>query len=294
MHDVLQRCEALIVKFLICVFGMFPLSILYAGADVLGWCMFVALKKRTKIALDNLELAFGNEKTDEERRRIARASGQNLLRVYAEFMYFARHPYKLESCCERSLDDAQYLDAAHARGKGVVYLTGHIGNWEMLPLLGGVWGIPLTSIGRAIKNRYLMKSIDEMRQLTGSVMIEKEYAVKEIMRALRDQRGVGVLIDQRGGNAGEQITFFGETATATPFPALMKIKLDCTMLPVFLVRTYKGKFRFVLKKEIVLPADITDKQEQIHALVQAYTDAVEEIVREYPEQWLWYHRRWRL
>jgi KDO2-lipid IV(A) lauroyltransferase len=128
----------------------------------------------------------------------------------------------------------------------------------------------------------------------GCGYIDKEYAAKESMRVLQRNEIVGMIVDQRVGSTGILVNFFNRPVTATPFPALMQIKYGSRLYPIFSIRERLGCFHVQLGEEIVVPEHITDKQGKIHYIVQAYTKAIEDIVRKYPEQWLWYHRRWRL
>jgi len=292
--EVIYLIEYIIVRIIFYILSFVPLSILKIGATIVGTIGYCILGKRREVALQNLRLAFKDEKTEKEIRRIARMSCINLIYTYIEFMHFPRFLVNVKNRFVMDEDSRKRINEAVHADNSLIYLTAHFGNWEFLSLFAGDDGQQLSSIGRAVKNHYIADFVNRMRCLAGSAMLDKEDAVKGAMKAIRNNEQVGILVDQRAGNSGIEVKYFGEPVSATPFPALMKIKFGSVLLPIFCIRKKVGAFQIVVGDGIDIPADLSDSDETIHYVVQTYTGAIENIVRKFPEQWLWYHRRWRL
>lgn len=294
MQDILWRIEYGLVRCVFFLVRLFPLGFWCFPARMLGCFGFFVLAKRRRDALANLRLISGNDADEHALNRIACRSCQHLVYAYLEFIHCTRSREKVKTYGAFTAAEQKTLDGYYGRRKGLMYLTAHIGNWEFLSLIAGVSGFPLTSIGRAVKNPYLTQYVNRLRSITGSAIIDKKDAVRGTLDVLRKKECLGTLVDQRGGDSGIVIQFMGQPASATPFPALMKLRFDCALVPIFCIRERVGKFSFVIGDEIVVPPGVTDKDEIIRSVTQAYTDEIEKVVRRYPEQWLWFHRRWRL
>jgi KDO2-lipid IV(A) lauroyltransferase len=286
--------EYLLVRIVYCFLGFLPLRLLHAIACGVGTIGYYILPKKRKLALENLRLAFGTEKSTRELRRIARASLNNLIFIYLELIYFSKRRRYLDKYFYLDATSRKYVDHMLAEPKATMYLTGHFGNWEFLALCAGFSGQKMHAIGRPIKNRFIFNYISRLRCVTESSVIDKDYAVKGTLKVFQKKEIVGTLIDQRVGSSGIVVDFFGHPAYTTPFPALMKLKYDCVLHPAFAIRKSVGLFHVEIKDPIKVPLHLAGNEEKIKYMVQEYTKVVEDVVRAYPEQWLWYHRRWRL
>ncbi len=291
---VIYFIEYLLMRAVYALLGFFPLRVLYAIAHGVGTLGYYILPKKRKIALENLRLAFGTTKSERELRRIARVSLVNLIFIYFEFIFFSRRRRQLDKYFYFDPEGWEIVNGLVKVPKPAMYLTAHIGSWEFLALCAGFIGQKMHAIGRPIKNRFIFDYISRLRCVTESSVIDKNHAVKGTIKVFQKKEVIGTLIDQRVGSSGIVVEFFGYPAYTTPFPALMKIKYDCVLYPVFAIRKGCGLFHIVLKEEITVPTHLKNNEEKVKFMVKAYTKVVEDIVREYPEQWLWYHRRWRL
>ncbi|MFC1809512.1 lysophospholipid acyltransferase family protein [Candidatus Omnitrophota bacterium] len=294
LRNFFYLCEYIIVR-IVCLFIVFvPRCVLRLISIIVGTIGYYVLPKKRKIALDNLRIAFGKEKTDKERKCIARASMQNLVFVFLEFIHFAKHKEILNKYVFFDEEERSRIEKIASENKGYILMTAHIGSWELLILAAKLLGFRMSIVTRAVKNKYLYDYITYLRSSSGVKIIDKPDAVKTAIRIAQDKGTIGTMIDQRVGESGVVVDFFGQPATVTRFPALMHLKYDFTLYPIFAIRKSSGRYHIVLKDEISAPKHIQDKEARIEYMVKAYTKAVEDVVREYPEQWLWYHRRWRL
>ena len=245
-----------------------------------------------RIAFRNLALAMPD--TDPaERRRIARRVFVNLGRMLAEFAHF---PHYTRQNVERVIayDGYENFAAAAARGKGVLYLTGHVGAWELGAFAQSVYGHPLHVVIRALDNPLLNTLVNHRRTLAGNRIIEKRDFLRGILEALHNNEAVGILMDQ---NSSEQegvfVEFFGVPACTTTGLARIALKTGAAVVPAFAFwdparRRYRLRFDPAL--ELVRSGDT---QQDVADDTQLFTRVLEEHIRRLPDQWLWIHRRWK-
>ncbi len=252
--------------------------------DVLWW----ALPRRRAVALDNLRRSFGAEWTPAEIRRLGRRSFQHLGMNLAEGCRYFLRPTEVMLSRVR-MEGREHLQAAAARGGGVLILTAHFGNWELLAAAHGLSGLPLSIVTRPLDHPLLDDLADRFRRRSGAELIAKRQAVREVLTALRRQRVVGILLDQNATRAeGVFVPFFGSPASTSKGLALLALRTGAPVLPVFLRREPDGRHCIEVGAALAPPED---------GLVTTYTATfnrvIEAAIRRAPEQWLWMHDRWR-
>lgn len=180
-----------------------------------------------------------------------------------------------------------YVDAK-LRGKGVLFATGHLGNWELSSVAHALMTEPMNIVVRPLDNPQLDRIFARRREHGGNRVIDRGNFIREILRALKRNEAVGVLVDQHVlGDKAVPVQFFGRTAMADPVFAKLAASSGATVIPGFAVwrddlRRYVLKFYPPVAISGDVPAD-----------TQAIQTAVEQAIREYPDQWLWIHRRWK-
>lgn len=248
-------------------------------------------RKHLAIAADNLRQAFPQWT---ERRILTTARG-----VYAHFGAVLFDILWLERRSDRRLLDcvevegAEHVQAALAMGKGMVLVTGHLGNWEVHGVATGMLFGPLGVVARPLDNPALDGRLCAFRASRGNTIIYKKRALNQVLRTLREGRGVAILVDQ---NVQEQdgifVDFFSRKAATTTVAAALALKTGCALIPARTVLRPDGLYRAVYEPPIPV-APTGDREADIAALTQALTSRIEAWVREAPEQWLWIHRRWK-
>ncbi|MBM4349930.1 MAG: hypothetical protein FJ106_08600 [Deltaproteobacteria bacterium] len=243
------------------------------------------------IAIDNLEIAFGQEKTGAERRSIARKNFQNLGMMAIEFFQIPKmdlETYKRKVAVE-GLDKAlKVLD----ENRGALLLLGHFGNWELMALMSKVINRPILAIAKPIKkNPRLDRWIIGTRNKIGLEIIPPVNATKKVLQALSRNQIVAILFDQRGKRSkGVWADFFGRKVPTTSGLAVMAIKSRAPVLPVFMVREGFWKHRLIIRDPLEIIHTGVFRQD-VEANTQLFNRVLESIIRQYPEQWLWIHRR---
>ena len=272
--------------------GIFRTLSLDAASNLGGWMgrrIFSRLPP-DKIARANLKAAYP-EKTAAARDAIRIAMWDNLGRTVAEYPHLKQFSFN-GADPRLQIEHIGYLHAALARDKGLLFLSGHMGNWELLPITGQIWGLDGATVVRPPNNPYVANWIARQRGLTGPKdQIGKHSGAKRIFVQLRSGKVIYMLADQKN-NEGIAVPFFGRDAMTTPVPAALALKLGATIL--FAASHRRGRSaRFDI---IVEPAiDFTpsgDEARDTRMLTEMITARIEKMIRAEPSQWLWIHRRW--
>jgi KDO2-lipid IV(A) lauroyltransferase len=259
-----------------------------AGARLL----LLLLPKFRKTAEFNLRLAFP-EKTESEYRALMRKMSGSLGWMAAEF---ARFPKYNKENIERVviLDGHENFLAGQSRGKGVIYLTGHIGAWELSSFAHGLYGFPLHYMARPLDNKLLDTMVNRYRGLSGNLPIFKNESARVMLRVLKDAGTVGILADQNTMRSeGVFVDFFSTPACTTTGIARLALHTHAAVVPGYAYwdeRLRKYRLRFEPPVELVRTGDT---EQDILVNTQRFTKIIEQIVREHPEQWVWIHARWK-
>ena len=254
--------------------------------------VYVLDDRHRRIALRNLAVAFP-EWDEGERKRTARESFRHLGTVLAEFLFIPKLDRKRIDNYVR-IEGLEEFRKAREKKRGVLFLTGHCGNWEWMaasfPLLAGH---SAAVVFRPIDSPFLDRLVGRLRGWTGNRGIPKQKAMPRILRSLKDGLAVGILLDQNvAWQEGVFVDFFGEQACTNEGLALLALKTGAAVLPVFNIRQPDGRYRMVIEPQVEL-VRTGSKEHDIQANTQVFTGIIERYVREYPGQWLWLHQRWK-
>jgi KDO2-lipid IV(A) lauroyltransferase len=186
----------------------------------------------------------------------------------------------------------EHIQTAYEKGKGILVLTAHFGNWELMPVLGAHLKHPCSYVYRPLDAGVLETFLARTRTRYGGTKIPKKRSFRKILRFLDEKGLVFLLMDQNvRREEGVFVPFFGQPAATNKGLALLALKTGAPVVPVFLVREETG-FKGLILPEVPL-IDTGDKEKDIEANTLAYNRVIESVVRQYPEQWFWVHRRWK-
>ena len=240
----------------------------------------------------NLALAFP-DKSPGERRKIVRGVFTSLGRQFAEICLFPRYTRENVSKIV-TYDGFENFDRASERGKGVLFLTGHLGGWELSAFSHSLYGHPLHFVMRPLDNPYLDALVRRYRTMHGNIPILKDDPVRELLRAMKAGATVGILMDTNmTPPEGIFVNFFGIPACTASGLARIALRTDAAVLPGFtlwdpVLRRYRLRFDPPVKL-----IRTGNNENDIVANTQLFTKVIEDFVRRYPDQWLWVHRRWK-
>lgn len=258
----------------------------------LGRLLFRLDPKHRRIATDNLSRAFGTEWSPDEIRRCAQSVFVNLLRMVLEVAWAVRTP-PTEMIKRFRFYGLHHLTAARRQGKGVLILTGHFGLWELLTPAAGLLGVPVSVVYRPLDFTPLERFFYQFRSRFGAQMVSSSGAVREVVRRLRRQENVTLLMDQNvDWYEGVFVDFFGHRACSNKSLALLAMRTGAPVVPVYLSREPDGGFRVDIAPQV--PTLRTgDKHRDVEENTLAYNRVLESFIRQRPDQWFWVHQRWK-
>jgi KDO2-lipid IV(A) lauroyltransferase len=266
---------------------------LAAGAGrAVAHIVYLSSRKLRRVGEMNLQIAFP-EMGESERKRLLRKSMINLGRHLGEFSRFATvTPEQLRrtTACQ----GLELLDAARARGRGVIIITAHLGAWEMVGFALSALGYPFDFLVRRIENPAIERLIETTRTRFGNRTINKRRAARSMLSVLRGGGMLGLLVDINVvRNKGIFVDFFGVPASTTFLAAKLALRTGAVVVPIF-APWEEDQQRFVLRIGAPLAIERSgDEEKDIRRLTTAFTKTVEDHIRRYPDQWLWIHKRWR-
>ena len=260
------------------------------GVGLVVWWL---ARRRRRIALDNIRHAYKGQLTPREMRRLARRSLMHMGSVAAETIYIPRL-ISVETWQRYAVLEGyrQVLQPILA-GRGAIVVTGHLGNWELGAAVMAALGFPIFAIARPPSNPFVARRVRQVRQAYGQELIDKRGALDAMEEVLQQGGVLGFLADQHAGRTGLWVDFLGRPASTHKAVALLAIRMNVPILVTYACRTGRG-FRYVLRvAEAIQPADYADDPRALEHITQRYTTALGRAILDYPEQWLWAHRRWR-
>ncbi|WP_112941718.1 MULTISPECIES: lipid A biosynthesis lauroyl acyltransferase [unclassified Rhizobium] len=251
--------------------------------------------KRHKLILANLRNAFP-EKSDEEINQIALGSWANMGRLAAEYVFLDRlFDFDPEKSAPGRVEVSGipiFLDLLENPRPFIVF-TGHTGNFELLPVAGAAFGLYVSVLFRPPNNPYVAQKVFDFRSARmGKLVPSHAGSSFALARQLEAEQGVGVLVDQKFGR-GLKTEFFGLPVKTNPLLGKLVRQFNCEVYPARCIRLPGNRYRLEIEPKVELPRDANGNLDMV-GTAQLLNDKVESWVREYPEQWLWYHDRWEI
>ncbi len=257
----------------------------------LGRLLYACDRPRRKIALNNLAMAMPHL-TPAQREAIASGVFQNMGLMLFEICR-AWNMSNQELMDIFRIEGAEHFHQAFRQGRGVLVLTGHFGNWEFLNAVGGRTGYPVSVVYRPLDFKPLDRVLSEFRTRFGGRLIHSHKGMRRIVRDLKNQCAVGILLDQSvDWYEGVFVNFFGQRTCTNKGLALMARKTGAPVVPLFMIREKHGPTARFLPA--VPMAQTADKTKDVEINTARYNAVYEDMVRRYPDQWFWVHRRWKI
>ncbi len=283
--------EYLLFQLLGTLVRLLPLNMVQRFGAKAGEFLYSVAGFRKSVTLENLQRAFP-EKSREELNQIARASFRSIGTALFEFLWFPHFtPDRLGEIAR--IEKPELLRDALARGKGMIILAAHFGNWELLA--GSLYAelqSPLHIIVKPQSNVLVDKQINRWRTQLGNKVVPMGIAVREILRALQNGGIVGIAADQSAPKESIAVEFFGAKVPTYEGPAVFSLKTGAPIMIGFSIRQPDGTYRATFEE--VPMRDLTAyNQESIVELTKRHVAITEKYIRQYPGQWMWMHKRWK-
>lgn len=282
--------EYIAFKFFVFLARLLPLRVLQRLGRSFGIFAYYFLPYRKKVAFENLKNSFP-DKSESEIRRILKMAYVNFFITLFEFVSFQKlKPEDLKDLVR--MENFNYVTEALSEGRGLILMSGHFGNWELSAIVLGIEiNKPLNIIVKTQRNKLVDNEINKWRCKFGNRVIPMEKAYRESLRVLSTGGVVALLADQSAPKEGLFVNFLGRPASTFAGPAVMSLRTGAPIVMGFSIREKNFKYRFVFEKVDFKPSE--DENENIIKLTQLHTTILEKYVRQYPDHWLWFHRRWK-
>lgn len=283
----------LAVRVVAMLFQMFPINANLRTARLIGWVWYYLIPRHRERARTHLRAAYRGTLPDREMDRIALRSMQQMVMMAMEALFTPR--------LINEWTWSRYVRLGHIRPalellldrKGVILLTGHYGNWELLGFTLTALGFPIVAVMRPLDNPYLNSFLLDVRAKRGLRLLYKKGASLSADEILDSGGTLCFIADQNAGHKGEFVEFFGQPASTYKSIALLAINHHVPIV-VGYARRLSDRFDYEIGcTRVILPSEWADRDDELHWITQEYSRALEQIVREAPEQYLWIHRRWK-
>ncbi|UCH93297.1 MAG: lysophospholipid acyltransferase family protein [Candidatus Aminicenantes bacterium] len=271
-----------------------PLFVVRFNRRLLQYLFARIGKKNPGVVVKNLKTAFPGY-SGEEISALTKAISRHFSYVFTEIItiFVKRRPDRILK--EIEIHHLDFLERALEKKKGVILFSAHFGNWELIPyILSRKLNRKINSVAREMNNPLVERKVKQFREYMGSEVIYKQNSIRTILNRLKKNGIVYLLIDHNTiAREGVGVNFFGKMASAVPSVSQLHIKRAIPIIPIFL-HYEKDKIVLDLLEEIDVTGTGTGNQkEDIRQLTQRCTSIIEEKIRQYPEQWFWFHNRWK-
>jgi KDO2-lipid IV(A) lauroyltransferase len=292
-----ERVEYLLVKLLLGLARIMPKAFIFSMIKILTLLFYRLDKKRRQLTILNLARAFP-QKSKQEIEKLSKEVYIELSKTISEILLMFIGKFDIdEAVINRKEAEEKLAAIAQNSPNGVIVVTAHFSNWELAAHFLAKHGLPMLAIGRKGNNRLIDTHITiPFRNKYGNKAISKGNAMIAMAKRLKNGEAVGLLIDQKAGDQNSaKVDFFGTPAETTLSVAMLKLKFDPVVVPIFIAREADGRYRMIINDPIAYTAEeIKIKEEKMEAMTAKYTEAIETVVRAYPSQWFWMHNRWRI
>jgi KDO2-lipid IV(A) lauroyltransferase len=290
MKAVRFGLETALVKVLAAATGPMSMATARRCGAAVGRLAYTLDRFHRDIAGENLARAFPS-RTAAERHALTRS-------MFAHFGSLLFELLKVGGLSQAELlrliefEGDERVAHAYARGKGVLFFTGHFGYWEIQAIAQPLVAYPVSVLARPLDNPSLHRWLERIRTSTGNTVIYRQGAIRKVLRDLSNNRGVAILIDQHLHSPDVvYVDYFGRPAATTSALAALALRTGAAVVPVFALPLPGGRYRFVYEHPVEPPS--SDSADAVTQFTQRCTDVLEMYVRRHPELWLWMHRRWR-
>lgn len=287
-----QRLEFALVWLIVKTIGALPRPLARSMGIALARAVYVLHARLRWVGMRNLELAFP-AKSRKERAAVLKGVFTSLGRQLAELCLFPK--YTTENVGSVVVYDGfENFERALARGKGVLFLTAHLGAWELSAFAHSLYGHPLQIVMRPLDNVYIDRLARQYRTMHGNSTVDKDDFVRGLLSAMKAGGTVGILMDTNmTPPQGVFVDFFGIPACTASGLARIALRTDAAVVPGFTIwDPALGKYRLRFDPMVDL-ARTGDDDADVISNTALFTKIIEDYVRKYPDQWLWVHRRWK-
>jgi len=272
-------------------FQIIPISFALFIGRRLGDFVYFILRIRRKVVLQNLRFVFSHQQTDKEIHNIAKRTYQNFGMTMIEFIRF---PILTLEYIQKYIkfDGKAYLDNVLQQNRGAIVISGHFNNWELTGAALTLMKIGVTVYARRLRNSVVNELVIKHRIKVGMNVISKPLAARDMLKALKANHIIAYLIDQDARQHGIFVDFFGKPASTFRGAASFAVRTRTPIIPMFITRENKAEHIIHIEPPMI-PNPKVNEEDEILRLTQATTRLLETYIRRYPDQYFWFHKRWK-
>jgi KDO2-lipid IV(A) lauroyltransferase len=280
------------IKVLLLVIRLLPRKVSMRMGSGLGALAFRLIREERLKTINNLTIAYGEEKSEAEIAAMARDVWVNLGKSGVEFAIKIGQEKPEEFFKDLEIKGNEYLQEAYEKGRGILGLISHMGCWEGTAMGLPMLGIPAYAIGKKLGNEKLNALLFESRGKKGVPTLARGSSYKTILRTLRENNLIGILIDQDTEVRGVFVDFYGKPAYTPIGAAMLAMDSGAPVLPMFYLKKPDDTYEFIIEKEI--PLVMTgNRRQDMEENTRRFHEVIEKYIRKYPTQWVWMHNRWK-
>lgn len=283
----------LCARFWAWIFSLLPRPVALRAAKFAGWLAFKLVRRQRLKTQDHLRMALGKEMSQLEVQTIAKQVFENMAMTSAEMLHFPKLSAEKISKFVDSSRAVETYNRLLAEGKGLISMTAHIGNWELLAGIFGLKGYKGAVLARRIYYEPYNAWVVGLRQSMNVPTLYRDDSSREILKRLAAGEIIGLLPDQDIDSLkGTFVPFFGKPAYTPVAPARISLSTGAPMLPNFLIREGVSRYKLVVG-EVIRPESGLDREAAVQRMTENWMAQFEKVIRQYPGQWAWMHNRWK-
>ncbi len=283
----------LVVRLLVCLIQALSLNAARRTAGFLAWLAYRLDRRHREVALDNLRRAYPGRYTEADLHQLVRAVYRHFFAVLVEIVHIPRRLHTENWRDHIELVGGRQIVECLLSGRPLLIVTGHFGNWEMAGYALGLLGFRTYAIARTLDNPYLNAFLLRFREKTGQTILDKERDFARIEEVLRAGGAIATLADQDAGQRGQFVEFFGRPASTHKAVALLALEHGATMAVTGTPRVAEPMEYQIITADVIHPEEYEGNADAVRGITQRFTAALERLVRLFPEQYFWLHRRWK-
>jgi KDO2-lipid IV(A) lauroyltransferase len=286
----------LAVRLAVCILQALPFSLVCRLAEFFAWVAYYVDGRHRQIALENLRYAFPGKYTEAELDLLVRKVFRHFCLMLMEILFLPRlvHNGNWRRCLRyRSDAEAARMVELWITGRPVLMASAHFGNWEVSSYVLGLLGIEFCGIARPLDNPFLDAWLRRFREAHGQKIIAKKGEFDEIQGVLARGGVLGTLADQDAGQRGLYVNFFHRPASTHKAVALLSLGHNVPIAVIAAARLDRPLQYLAMVEDVIYPEEYDGRPDAVKAITQRFTTALENIVRCFPEQYFWLHRRWK-
>ena len=270
---------------------LLPIRLGLGVGNGLGRLFFYLLKRKRQEAINNLDIAFGSSKSIEEKKRIAKEVFENLGKNFVEVVSLVKfNKINIDKYIECKGFEA--IERLIGQEKGGIVLSGHFGNWELMAHYFAIKGYRVNVIARRVRMEHFERFLNRIRKRNRVNILYRDASPRDIIELLKKNEFVGFMPDQDMDSvSGVFVDFFGKKAYTPNGPAILNYLTKAPIIPCFMVRKEFGH-EIIVEGPIQLK-DTGDREKDILENTQRYSKVIENYIRRFPSQWVWFHERWK-